>query len=46
MGNNPKLDHVNVDAIQNLVRSHSQNKEQKRNFHGMTEPPNHGITEG
>ena len=48
-GNNPKLDLVNVDVhtkFGQILSSHSQDIERKRNVHGRTERRNHGITEG
>ena len=49
MGNNPKLDLVNVDVYTKfclIFSSHSQDIERKQNVHGMTEPRNDGTTEG
>ena len=47
-GNNPKLDLVNVDVhtkFGQILSSHSQDIERKRNVHGRTERRNHGFTE-
>ena len=49
MGNDPKLDLVNVDVYTKfglILSSHSQDIEWKQNVQGMTEPRNDGITEG
>ena len=48
MGNNPKLDLVNVDVHTKfglILSSHSQDIERKQNVHGMTEPRKDGMTE-
>ena len=48
-GNNPKLDLVNVDVhtkFGQILSSHSQDIERKRNVHGKTESRIYGITEG
>ena len=48
MGNNPKLDVVNVDVCTKfglILSSHSQDIERKQNVHRMTEPQNDGTTE-
>ena len=47
-GNNPKLDLVNVDLhtkFGQILSSHSQDIERKRNVHGRRERRNHGFTE-
>ena len=47
-GNNPKLDLVNVDVhtkFGQILSSHSQDIERKRNVHGKTESRIYGITE-
>ena len=47
-GNNPKLDLVNVDVhtkFGQILSSHSQDIERKRNVHGRTERRNHRITD-
>ena len=47
-GNNPKLDLVNVDVhtkFGQILSSHSQDIERKRNVHGRTESRNHRFTE-
>ena len=49
MCNNPKLDIVKVDVHTKFVQILSicsQDIEWKQNVHRMTEPRNHGITEG
>ena len=48
-GNNPKLGLVNVDVhtkFGQILSIRSQDNEQKRIVHGMTERRNDGITEG
>ena len=47
-GNVPKLDLVNVDVhtkFGQILSSHSQDIERKRNVQGRTERRNHGFTE-
>ena len=44
-GNNPKLDHDNVDVhtkFGQILSIYSQDIEWKQNVHGMTEPRNDG----
>ena len=48
-GNNPKLVFVNVDVYTKfgqILSSHYQDIERKRNVHGKTEGRKDGITEG
>ena len=48
MGNNPKLDLVNVDVPTNfgqILSIHSQYIERKQNVNGITESRNDGTTE-
>ena len=48
-GNNPKVDVVNVDVhtkFGQILSICSRDIERKQTVHGMTEPRNHGTTEG